>query len=295
MRMQAATIRWSHMRSLIMATPSLSKRFLAESIGTFWLVFAGIGTAVTAAAFPVVGVGFIGVALAVGLTVLTMAYAVGHISGAHLNPAVTVGLWLGRRFPAQDVLPYIVAQLIGGILGAAGLFVLVAGRVQTPVIPGAPDAVQVAHGALAAASNGYGAHSPGLYSLGACFLAETVLTFMFLLIIMGATDRRAPQGFAPLAIGLGLTLIHLVGIPIDNLSVNPARSTATALFTLGSPNGWALGQLWLFWVAPVLGGALGGLAYHAMSGRESESPAAPLEKLAEQSAARADRTEGRGA
>lgn len=208
-----------------------------------------------------------------------------------MNPAVTVGLWLGRRFPARDVAPYIVAQLIGGILGALGLFVLVAGRVQTPVIPGAPDPVQVAHGALAAASNGYGLHSPGLYSLGACFLAETVLTFMFLMIIMGSTDRRAPQGFAPLAIGLGLTLIHLVGIPITNLSVNPARSTATALFASGG--GWALGQLWLFWVAPVLGGALGGLAYHGMSGRESESPAAPLEKLAQQSAARADRTEGR--
>ena len=225
------------------ATPSLAKRCSAEFLGTFWLVFGGCGSAVIAATFPAVGIGLLGVALAFGLTVLTMAYAIGHISGGHLNPAVSIGLAAGRRFPAKELPGYIAAQVIGGIAAAGVLFLVASGKPGFDVSAGF-------------ASNGYGAHSPGNYALGACFLAEVVLTFMFLMIIMGATDRRAPQGFAPIAIGLGLTLIHcLVGIPVTNLSVNPARSTGPALFV----GGWAVEQLWLFWVAPIIGAVLGGL------------------------------------
>src|SRR6266403_445455 len=220
----------------------LSKRASAEFLGTFWLVFGGCGSAVLAAAFPQLGIGFYGVALAFGLTVLTMAYAIGHISGCHLNPAVSFGLVVGKRFPAAELLPYVVAQVIGAITGAGVLYVIASGKAGFDVSGGF-------------ASNGYAAHSPGGYSLVACFVAELVLTFFFLLIIMGATDRRAPPGFAPIAIGLGLTLIHLIGIPVTNLSVNPARSTGPAIFV----GGWALSQLWLFWVAPILGAITGGL------------------------------------
>ena len=209
------------------------------------MVFGGCGAAVLSAAFPALGIGFLGVAFAFGLTVLTMAYAIGHISGCHLNPAVTIGLWAGKRFPARDIVPYVVVQVIGAIIGAGILFVIANGQ------PG----FNVTNGF---AANGYAEHSPGNYSLAACLVAEVVLTFMFLMIILGATDGRAPKGFAPIAIGLGLTLIHLIGIPVTNLSVNPARSTGPAIF-LG---GWALAQLWLFWVAPILGGALAGLAYN---------------------------------
>ncbi|MGA3212988.1 MAG: aquaporin Z [Terriglobales bacterium] len=223
---------------------TLSKRATAEFIGTFWLVFGGCGSAVLAAAFPQLGIGFVGVALAFGLTVLTMAFAIGHISGCHLNPAVSVGLCVGKRFPAGELLPYIVAQVLGAIAGAGVLYVIASGK----------EGFSVAGGF---ASNGYGAHSPGGYSLVACLVAEVVLTFFFLFIILGSTDKRAPQGFAPIAIGLGLTLIHLVGIPVTNLSVNPARSTGPALFV----GGWAVAQLWLFWVAPIVGGALAGLVY----------------------------------
>ena len=227
---------------------SMSKRLVAEAIGTFWLVFGGCGSAVLAAAFPEVGIGLVGVSLAFGLTVLTMAYAIGHISGCHLNPAVTVGLCAGGRFPASDVLPYIVAQVVGGAIGAGILYLIASGA------PGFDIA-----GGLA--SNGYGAHSPGGYSLISGLVAELVLTFMFLFVIMGATDSRAPVGFAPIAIGLALTLIHLISIPVTNTSVNPARSTGPALFV----GGWALAQLWLFWVAPLVGGALGGIAYRFLA------------------------------
>jgi aquaporin Z len=226
---------------------NLYKRAIAESLGTFWLVFGGCGSAVLAAAFPQLGIGFYGVALAFGLTVLTMAYAIGYISGCHLNPAVSIGLAAGKRFPAAELLPYIIAQVIGGIAGAGVLYVIASGKAGFDLSGGF-------------ASNGYGAHSPGGYSLVACFVAEVVLTFFFLMIIMGATDRRAPAGFAPIAIGLGLTLIHLIGIPVTNLSVNPARSTGPAIFV----GGWALGQLWLFWVAPIVGGAMGGAMYAAV-------------------------------
>jgi aquaporin Z len=226
----------------------LSKRAAAEFIGTFWLVFGGCGSAVIAAAFPNVGIGLLGVAFAFGLTVLTMAYAIGHISGCHLNPAVSVGLVVGKRFPASDLLPYVIAQVAGGIVAAAVLYVIASGK------PGFDLAAGFA-------SNGYAEHSPGGYSLMACLVAEVVLTFMFLMIIMGATDRRAPQGFAPIAIGLGLTLIHLIGIPVTNLSVNPARSTGPAIFV----GGWAVQQLWLFWVAPIVGAALAGLLYPAVA------------------------------
>ena len=229
----------------------LSKRAFAEFIGTFWLVFGGCGSAVIAAAFPAVGIGLLGVALAFGLTVLTMAYAIGHISGCHLNPAVSIGLATGKRFPAKELPAYIAAQVIGGIAAASVLFLVASGKPGFDVSAGF-------------ASNGYGAHSPGNYALGACFLAEVVLTFLFLMIIMGATDRRAPQGFAPIAIGLGLTLIHLVGIPVTNLSVNPARSTGPALYV----GGWAVEQLWLFWVAPIIGAVLGGLAYSVLAREE---------------------------
>jgi aquaporin Z len=224
------------------------KRLAAEAIGTFWLTFGGCGSAVISAAFPQVGIGLLGVSLAFGLTVLTMAYAIGHVSGCHLNPAVTVGLTCGGRFPAKLVLPYIVAQVIGAIVGAALLY---------DIASGAPG-FNVAAGF---AANGYAEHSPGKYGLGACFLAEAVLTAMFLFVIMGATHGKAPAGFAPIAIGLALTLIHLISIPVTNTSVNPARSTGPALFV----GGWALQQLWLFWVAPIVGGAVGGLVYRWLS------------------------------
>lgn len=222
---------------------NLSKSLFAEFFGTAWLVFGGCGAAVLAAAFPGLGIGFAGVALAFGLTVLTMAYAIGHISGCHLNPAVSFGLAVGHRFPLSRLVPYIVAQVSGGFVGAAVLYVIARGK------PG------FVLGNFAA--NGYGIHSPGGYTMQSCFVAEMVLTFFFLLIIMGSTDVRAPKGFAPIAIGLGLTLIHLIGIPVTNTSVNPARSTSQALFV----HGWALSQLWLFWLAPILGGVLAGLVY----------------------------------
>jgi aquaporin Z len=229
----------------------IGKRVVAELIGTFWLVFGGCGSAVLAAAFPQVGIGFLGVALAFGLTVLTMAYAVGHISGAHLNPAVSVGLWAGRRFPASDVLPYVVAQVAGGIAGSAVLYVIASGKAGFSLADGF-------------AANGFGAHSPGGYALGACLVAEVALTAMFLFIILGSTDERAQKGFAPIAIGLALTLIHLIGIPMTNLSVNPARSTGPALFV----GGWALEQLWLFWLAPIAGALLAGFGYQKVAGAQ---------------------------
>ena len=232
------------------------KKYAAEAIGTFWLTFGGCGSAVIAAGFPQVGIGLVGVSLAFGLTVLTMAYAIGHVSGCHLNPAVTVGLAAGGRFPAAQVVPYIVAQVVGGVVGAALLYLIASGA------PG----FDLAKGF---ASNGYGEHSPGNYNLLSCLVTEVVMTMMFLFIIMGATHGKAPAGFAPIAIGLGLTLIHLVSIPVTNTSVNPARSTGPALFV----GGWALAQLWLFWLAPLVGGALGGLVYRMIS----EQPSAIVE------------------
>ena len=231
----------------------MSKRFLAELIGTFWLVLGGCGSAVLAAAFPELGIGLLGVALAFGLTVLTMAFAIGHISGCHLNPAVSVGLWAGGRFPAKDLAPYIVAQVIGGVIGALVLFVIASGK----------EGFELAAGF---AANGYGAHSPGGYTLLAAFVSEVVMTFAFLVVILGATDRRAPAGFAPIAIGLCLTLIHLISIPVTNTSVNPARSTSQALFV----GGWALGQLWLFWIAPVLGAVLAGGVYRFLGAENAK-------------------------
>ena len=228
----------------------LKKKLTAEVFGTFWLVFGGCGSAVLAAGFPEVGIGLVGVSLAFGLTVLTMAYAIGHISGCHLNPAVTLGLVAGGRHPAKEALPYIGAQLVGGMAGAAVLYVIASGTTGT----GASAGFDLAGGF---AANGFGEHSPGGYTMVAALVAEVVLTFMFLFIIMGATDSRAPAGFAPLAIGLGLTLIHLIGIPVTNLSVNPARSTGPAIFV----GGWALAQLWLFWVAPIAGAVLAGTLY----------------------------------
>jgi aquaporin Z len=228
----------------------LSRRATAEFIGTFWLVFGGCGSAVLAAGFPGLGIGFLGVALAFGLTVLTMAFAIGHISGCHLNPAVSVGLVVGKRFPASDLLAYVVAQVAGAIAASSVLYVIASGKAGFDLANGF-------------ASNGYGAHSPGGYPLLSCLVAEVVLTFMFLMIILGATDARAPKGFAPIAIGLGLTLIHLIGIPVTNLSVNPARSTGPALFV----GGWAVQQLWLFWLAPILGAALAGVVYPAVAGK----------------------------
>jgi len=225
----------------------LWKKLAAEFLGTFWLVFGGCGAAVLDAAFPQLGIGFLGVALAFGLTVLTMVYTIGHISGCHLNPAVSVGLVCGQRFPVSQLVPYIVAQVVGGAVGSAVLYLIASGR----------DGFSLAGGF---ASNGYGAHSPGGYSLLACFVAEVVLTCFFLLVIHGATDTRVHGGFAGIAIGLGLTLIHLIGIPVTNLSVNPARSTGPAIFV----GGWAIQQLWLFWVAPIIGGALGGVIYHGV-------------------------------
>jgi aquaporin Z len=220
----------------------MAKRLGAEFLGTAWLVFGGCGSAVLAAAFPELGIGFVGVSLAFGLTVLTMAYAVGHVSGGHFNPAVTVGLWAGGRFRAGDILPYWAAQILGALAGAVVLAAIATGKAG----------FDISQSGFAA--NGFGEHSPGGYSLVAGFVAEVVLTFFFLVVILGATDRRAPTGFAPIAIGLALTLIHLVGIPVTNTSVNPARSTAPALFV----GGWALAQLWLFWVAPILGAAAAG-------------------------------------
>jgi len=226
----------------------MGKRLTAEFFGTFWLVFGGCGSAVLAAAFPELGIGFAGVALAFGLTVVTMAYAVGHISGAHFNPAVTVGLWTGSRFPAKDVVPYIIAQVIGGIAAGAVLYLIASGK------PGFDAA------ASGFASNGYGEHSPGGFSMQSAIVAEFVLTAFFLIVINGTTHKLAPTGFAPLAIGLALTLIHLISIPVTNTSVNPARSTGVAVFQ----GGWALGQLWLFWVVPLIGGAVGGLIYRSL-------------------------------
>jgi aquaporin Z len=227
-------------------------KYFAEFVGTFWLVLGGCGSAVIGAAFPVVGIGHLGVALAFGLTVLTMAYAIGHISGCHLNPAVSVGLWAGGRFPAKELLPYIAAQVVGGIAAGGILYLIASGK---------PD-FDIANGF---ALNGYGEHSPGGFSLLAALVCEVVMTMMFLIIILGATDKRVPQGFAPLAIGLGLTLIHLISIPVTNTSVNPARSTGVAIYA----GGWAVGQLWLFWVAPIAGALLGALVYRAI-GRERE-------------------------
>lgn len=220
------------------------KKYAAEFIGTFWLVLGGCGSAVLAAAFPDLGIGLLGVALAFGLTVVTMAYAIGHISGCHLNPAVSIGLWAGGRFPASELLPYIVAQVFGGIVAGGTLYLIATGKAGFDLAGGF-------------ASNGYGAHSPGGYSMQAAVVSEVVMTMMFLIIIMGATDKRAPAGFAPLAIGLGLTLIHLISIPVTNTSVNPARSTGVAIYV----GDWATAQLWLFWVAPIIGGVLGAVIY----------------------------------
>jgi aquaporin Z len=225
-------------------------KYIAELFGTFWLVLGGCGSAVLAAAFPDVGIGLLGVSLAFGLTVLTMAYAIGHISGCHLNPAVSVGLWAGGRFPANQLIPYIAAQVIGAIIAGGVLFLIASGQAGFDVSAGF-------------ASNGYGEHSPGGYSMFSGLLTEIVMTMMFLIIILGATDKRAPQGFAPIAIGLGLTLIHLISIPITNTSVNPARSTGVAVFV----GDWAVAQLWLFWVAPIVGGMLGAAVYRLI-GRE---------------------------
>ncbi|HRE22413.1 MAG TPA: aquaporin Z [Rhabdaerophilum sp.] len=222
------------------------KKLTAEAIGTFWLTFAGCGSAVLAAAFPSVGIGLLGVSLAFGLSVVTMAYAIGHVSGCHLNPAVTIGLAAGGRFPAASVVPYVIAQVIGAVAGAAVLYVIASGKADFSI------------GGFAA--NGFAEHSPGKYSLVAALVTEAVMTMMFLFVIMGATSARAPAGFAPIAIGLALVLIHLVSIPVTNTSVNPARSTGPALFV----GGWALQQLWLFWVAPIVGGVLGGLLYRSL-------------------------------
>ncbi|HCH3681021.1 TPA: aquaporin Z [Vibrio parahaemolyticus] len=228
-------------------------KYLAEAFGTFWLVLGGCGSAVLAAGFPDVGIGLLGVALAFGLTVLTMAFAIGHISGCHLNPAVTVGLWAGGRFDTKDVAPYIIAQVIGGLIAGGILYVIATGQAGFDVV------------GSGFAANGYGEHSPGQYSMLAALVSEIVMTMMFLIVIMGATDRRAPQGFAPIAIGLCLTLIHLISIPVTNTSVNPARSTAVAMYV----GDWAVSQLWLFWVAPIMGGVLGAVIYKNLLGKES--------------------------
>ncbi|MGU9889578.1 aquaporin Z [Serratia marcescens] len=226
----------------------MSKRLFAEFFGTFWLVFGGCGSAVLAAAFPQLGIGFLGVALAFGLTVVTMAYAVGHISGGHFNPAITVGLFAGGRFAAKDVIPYVIAQVIGGIAAAAVLYLIASGKAGFDATAGG------------FASNGYGEHSPGGYSLQSAIVIELVLTAFFLIVIHGVTDKRAPAGFAPLAIGLTLTLIHLISIPVANTSVNPARSTGVAIFQ----GTWALQQLWVFWLVPLVGGIIGGLIYRCL-------------------------------
>jgi len=229
---------------------SLGKRCGAEFFGTFWLVFGGTGSAVLAGAFPSFGIGFLGVALAFGLTLLTMCYAIGHISGCHINPAVSLGLWAGGRFPASELIPYIVAQVLGGVAASGVLYVIASGKTGFEL------------GAFTA--NGYGDHSPGGYSLEACLLAEVVLTFFFLFVILGSTHSNAPSGFAGIAIGLSLTLIHLIGIPVDRLSVNPARSTAPALFV----RGWALQQLWAFWVAPIVGAIVAGIVFSRLFKKE---------------------------
>ena len=233
---------------------SLTNRLAAEFFGTMWLVLGGCGSAVLAAAFPELGIGFAGVSLAFGLTVLTMAFAIGHVSGCHLNPAVSLGLVIGGRFKAKDLLPYVVAQVIGAVVAAGVLYLIASGKAGFDLAGGF-------------ASNGYGEHSPGGYSLTAALVSEFVMTFFFLMIILGATDERAPSGFAPIAIGLALTLIHLISIPVTNTSVNPARSTGPALFV----GGWALSQLWLFWIAPLLGAALAGVVYRVVSGERSQA------------------------
>jgi aquaporin Z len=240
---------------------TMTNRAVAEAIGTFWLVLGGCGSAVLAAAFPQFGIGFLGVALAFGLTVLTMGYAIGHISGNHLNPAVSIGLWAGGRFPASDLIPYIVAQVAGAIVAAGVIYLIASGKAGFDIAGGL-------------ASNGYGDHSPGKYSLPSCLVSEVVMTFIFLFIIMGTTDKRAPLGFAPIGIGLTLTLIHLISIPVTNTSVNPARSTGPAIWV----GGWALAQLWLFWIAPIVGAVLAGWAYRAVAGEiatELEAAAPP--------------------
>ncbi len=221
------------------------RKYVAELFGTFWLVLGGCGSAVLAASFPELGIGFLGVALAFGLTVLTMAFAIGHISGCHLNPAVSIGLWAGGRFEAKELLPYIIAQVVGGLIAGAVLFVIASGKEGFDVV------------ASGFAANGYGAHSPGGYSMLAAIVTEVVMTMMFVIVILGATDKRAPQGLAPIAIGLCLTLIHLISIPVTNTSVNPARSTAVAVFV----GGWAVSQLWLFWAAPIAGALIGAVVY----------------------------------
>ncbi|EGQ8052708.1 aquaporin Z [Vibrio alginolyticus] len=228
-------------------------KYLAEAFGTFWLVLGGCGSAVLAAGFPEVGIGLLGVSLAFGLTVLTMAFAIGHISGCHLNPAVTVGLWAGDRFETKDVAPYIISQVIGGLIAGGVLYVIASGQAGFDVV------------GSGFAANGYGEHSPGQYSMIAALVTEVVMTMMFLIVIMGATDKRAPQGFAPIAIGLCLTLIHLISIPVTNTSVNPARSTAVAVYV----GDWAVSQLWLFWVAPIVGGVLGAVIYKNLLSEES--------------------------
>ena len=230
------------------------KQYGAEFIGTFWLVLGGCGSAVLAAAFPVVGIGLLGVSLAFGLTVLTMAYAIGHISGCHLNPAVSIGLCAGGRFPAKELVPYIAAQVLGGIAAGGVLYLIATGKAGFDVSAGF-------------ASNGYGSHSPGGYSLTAALVTEVVMTMMFLVVILGATDKRAPQGFAPLPIGLCLTLIHLISIPVTNTSVNPARSTGVAVFV----GDWAITQLWLFWVAPIAGAVIGALVYRFIGDQDAKS------------------------
>ncbi|MCA2466127.1 MULTISPECIES: aquaporin Z [Vibrio] len=228
-------------------------KYLAEAVGTFWLVLGGCGSAVLAAGFPEVGIGLLDVSLAFGLTVLTMAFAIGHISGCHLNPAVTVGLWAGGRFETKDVAPYIISQVIGGLIAGGVLYVIASGQAGFDVV------------GSGFAANGYGEHSPGQYSMIAALVTEVVMTMMFLIVIMGATDKRAPQGFAPIAIGLCLTLIHLISIPVTNTSVNPARSTAVAVYV----GEWAVSQLWLFWIAPIVGGVLGAVIYKNLLGKES--------------------------
>lgn len=239
---------------------SLTKRAMAEFFGTFWLVFGGCGSAVLAAAFPGLGIGFLGVSCAFGLTLLTMAFTIGPISGCHINPAVSVGLVVGKRFPASELLPYVVAQVAGGIVAAGVLYVIATGKAGFTLASGF-------------ASNGYGEHSPGGYSLVACLVAEVVLTMFFLLIIMGSTDERAPKGFAPIAIGLSLTLIHLISIPVTNTSVNPARSTGPAIFA----GGWAVAQLWLFWLAPIVGAALAGVIYQSVFAEQPQLKARAAE------------------
>lgn len=239
----------------------LTKRISAEFLGTLWLVLGGCGSAVLAAAFPNLGIGFAGVSLAFGLTVLTGAYALGHISGGHFNPAVSFGLWAGKRFPGNELLPYIVAQVLGGIAAAGILYLIASGKAGFSLAGGF-------------ASNGFGEHSPGKYEILACFVAEVVMTFFFLIVILGSTHKRAPKGFAPLAIGLCLTLIHLISIPVTNTSVNPARSTGPAIFV----QGWALSQLWLFWVAPILGALLAGLVFNWLSGDDEAEEVVVIEE-----------------